>query len=308
MRRTGALLTVAAVLAAVLTASLGPAAGPAGALAREGMTVSEGETVEKAYPGIAGNDPITVTAGIHPTPADCEASPSCDYYPLEVIVPDGFDPEFDEFFLVIEVSWDPTDTDTDVFFYDDGQLAEAEGETGYTELSSSASSANPEVIKTRNATLGRYNIVAVNFAGASTEIRIKVTYNDQDFTTPTEKLAPKPTTTTTTTKATTTTSTSTTSTSAPPTTTTTSTLAIADVVADDDFDRDAFEKYRRAADEGDIIIGDDQLQQAAALFGEDPGDGSTSGLALLVWLAVFPVALLGAAVAVLLRRRATLDI
>lgn len=178
-RRALAALAAAAVTAAAVVVAV-PGAGPASAVSRGGIVVAEGQPAQANYPPIAGNmpssgvliffpddcgspdttPPITVGAGA--------GSGFCDSVPIDV-KPPNVDANT-AWVVEIEVSWDDPagGNDIDVTLFDDQQVKLREGSTGYTTFGEAATAENPEKIRTFLMTLGRYNLVVLNYVGPNT--------------------------------------------------------------------------------------------------------------------------------------------
>ena len=289
-----ALITVAVIAAATFVT------GPASALEGEGFTLPARGTFEGQYGPIPAPDPATPTANGGVTPSDCALLPSCVVVPIDIEVPDDLAPA-DDFYAIITMAFDANTgaEDLDTFLYDDGQKAEEEGGTqGPTQIASSASSDNPEVIKAYDPRYGRYNLVMVNFTGAALMVNLTAESVVSAFDKPFESLAPgpnggtvnrnnKPTTTTTR--------------PAPvASTTTTATVPEGVVIPDDDFEGGAF-----APEESEFDVGKfDELAAAAESFDPSSADGeSPSALAVVGWMVLLPAALVGIGFVVLKRTR-----
>lgn len=167
-------LTAAAVVVAV------PGAGPASAVSRGGIVVAEGQPAQANYPPIPGNMPSSGVLNFFPD--DCGSpdttppiavgtgagSGFCDNVPIDVKPPnvDANTP----WVVEIEVSWDDPAgaNDIDVVLFDDEQVRKREGSTGYTPFGEAATADNPEKIRTYLLTLGRYNLVVLNYVGPNT--------------------------------------------------------------------------------------------------------------------------------------------
>ena len=299
MTRTSARIVVA--ITAVLLGASVLVGGVASALEEEPFTLQARGTYEADYGPIAAPDPATPTANGGVAPEDCKIMPSCLLVPIDIEVPEDLAPA-DDFYAIITMAFDaPTGAeDLDTFLYDDGQKAEEEGgPQGPTQIASSASGDNPEVIKAFDPRYGRYNLVLVNFTGAGIMVHLKAESVVSAFDKPFESLAPapggggtvnrdnKPTTTTTR--------------PAPSAaTTTTVTVPAGVVIPDDDFEGGAF-----APDESEFDLG--AASDFAAAGGEvsnlNPDGESPSALTLIGWMVLLPAALVGGAFVLLKRSR-----
>ena len=297
MSRTTARALLA--ITAVLLAAGALVGGSASALEGEGFTLPARGTFEGDYGPIPAPDPATPTANGSVTPEDCALMPSCMVVPVDIEVPQDLAPA-DDFYAIITMAFDAPSgaEDLDTFLYDDGQKAEEEGGTaGPTEIASSASGDNPEVIKAYDPEYGRYNLVLVNFTGAGLMVHVKAESVVSAFDKPFESLAPgpnggtvnrnnKPTTTTTR--------------PAPAAaTTTTATVPAGVVIPDDDFEGGAF-----APEESEFDLGAaSDLSAGGELPSLNPDGDSPSALAVLGWMLLLPAVLIGVGFVVLKRTR-----
>ena len=256
------------------------------------------------------------------TPDECALVPSCTMVPLE-ITPLPERGEDEDWVVRLDVAWDAENIETpnnlagsqgssdlDVYMYHWGPLFDDEGEPemnddgtqaeGYIETGRSASGENPEIFKLFRPVETEYWLVVQNFLGVNEGFDLNFSFTDTSFggigdfgigSTSTGPATPAP------------------SdgdrlsfgdqparpfaapvTPAPPT-------PAATAYEDDDF---GFASSLRddllAADEGPV---------RGSLFAEDdlapPADVGTS--TLLLWLGLFPLLLVGAAIAFLVRRR-----
>lgn len=181
MNRRLRLLPVLALIAA-----LPFVASPAGAAGQDPVRVVEGQDVEREYGPIPGNWPAAPTLKwLPPSCGDGGAgSATCDNIPIEVVRPEIG--ELDDWFMVLEIAFEPADAgDLDIYLWDDAQNG------SYIEVSRSAGSGNPEVIKTFTPELGKYNLTVVNWAGPNTGYTLKAYLVVAEFTPPFEVLAPE---------------------------------------------------------------------------------------------------------------------
>lgn len=316
-RRATRASAIGAVMSIGIASWLTFVAPPAQAIERPGLVITQDQVVEAEFGPVAGNNP----AGEAHKPEDCRIQAYCDAIPLEVIVPDSLN-EDDEYFIQVLMSWDtgraPGDpvlspegytlNDMDMFIYTDPatpEEAEARGATPDTKgdpyVASGASGSTPEqafLFKPK----GKYWINVVNFVGANTGFKIKLTWVSEAFPSPFEALAPE--------FSPSTTRPSTTTTTVPsgavevdegPTPTfeaPTPSLTPVDIATDTDFDPDEF-------DTSDF---DDELAAPMPLdlttIATKPGP--PSGAALFFWLLALPLGLTAAGGVLLSRRRATL--
>ena len=271
-------------------------------LEQEGFTLPARETIVKEYPVIPAQEPVTVTVGGVVGPDECELLPSCALVTFEVERP--MLSEGDDFYMVLTISFEaetisdnniqPLKTnDLDVYLFDDGQTAEAEGSSGYTEIGSSASGDNPEIIRVYEPLLGTYNLVVQNFEGANTGWVLTAESIVGEFTSPFEALAPvigqgshnvtKPTT------------------PRPTTTTvaqTTSTVSIPEgvVLPDDDFEGGEFDP---TAGVDNQVAAEDMISALRA----GGIDDSPSALSVVLWMVFVPVLLIGSIFLLLAAKR-----
>lgn len=313
LRRLSRWSAIGALLCMLAASWLTFVAPTANALTQEGFVITDGEEYKRSYRPIAGNNP----AGEAHTPDVCATSAYCDVIPLEVVVPEGKDPE-EEYFIQVQMLWrtdrapgDPvlepdgyTLNDMDMYLYTDPADPEEAEARGHTPDSTSdpwvangASGTTPEralLFKPE----GKYQIVVVNYLGANSGYELTVTWFNESIPTPYEKLAeeftPSTTTTSTTIAATTTTA------PAGPTTTTTPPPTLQPVVIEDDDDFDSGEFDTDFEEELAAPAAVD-LERVAAASPEPP-----SGLALFFWLLAVPLGIVAIGGTVVLRRRATL--
>ena len=124
----------------------------------EGFTLSnQTPKVTKEYPPIPGSNPAA-TAG-DPTTAECDALPSDVNIPIEL----KFEKEFGHL-IQMKVFWEaPEADDIDIYLFDEaGEL-----------ITSSASSAMPELVQLGSPKNGTYFLCVRNFAGPNTGFRVE---------------------------------------------------------------------------------------------------------------------------------------
>lgn len=192
-RTAGALAVVTATAAAMLTFVM-PSAG---AMAQPRMTLTEGEVKEVTFPGIVGSNP----AGAGQDPTTCNSSTYCDTIPVTFVRPPGFD-DSQDYFVQIRLSWDTqkvpnplapsgeraANDDLDMFIYNDPIQEDAgPGKNGV--VSKSDTGTEPEFAYLV-APEGDYSVVVVNFVGVNTGYTIKLTWVSETITSPFESLAP----------------------------------------------------------------------------------------------------------------------
>lgn len=180
-------MTLRRFLAASLTvALLGAGAmvvvtGPASAATKPELTVTQANTPDKPATATYGPIPGSWTASrdaVTWTPSGCyttgPGTAVCDTTPINV-KPPAVD-AFTDWYVDIEVSWpDPTTTnDLDIELYDNQQVAQRSQTTGFSTMGSSATNANPEKIRAWLPTLGKYNLVVMNYLGTNISYTIKV--------------------------------------------------------------------------------------------------------------------------------------
>ena len=317
--RAAAVGTLATLAAASWLTWVAP---PVQALEREGLTIGQDEVVEAEYGPVVGNNPANAAH----TPAECRVQTYCDSIPLEVVVPPGI-PEDEEYFIQVLLEWEtrqaPPDpvlspegyalNDMDMFIYTDPATPEEAESRGHTPdtvgdpyVAAGASGGTPEqafMFKPE----GKYWINIVNFIGANTGFKLKLTWVSESFPSPFEKLAPE----------------FTPPTTAPPaprpsadddvdrtpvtfdTTptptfedTTPSSLPTADIADDDDFDAGEFD----TSDFEDELAAPAPVELDPIVSRPDP----PSNLALFFWLLAVPLGIIAIGGALVTRRRATL--
>jgi hypothetical protein len=181
-------LAAAIVIALVTAVSLFSASSFA--LEGEKMTFRVGvdESVKASFLPIPSNDPI----GLFHHPGDCAGSADCTEIPLEVILPDDFDPETGDFVVFVTLTWDlagsPDENavnDLDMYVYDLTTVDE-EGEPEPQIAAQSATGSMPEVAKMFSPLNKDYAILVSNFAGPNTGFNIELTFKDYSFEPPFE--------------------------------------------------------------------------------------------------------------------------
>ena len=190
-------------ISGALAATLGAAAAlltfvvpPAGALARPGIVLTQDEIKEVTFPAIAGNNPAN---DLH-TPEQCNISAYCDTIPLTIVRPPDFD-DTQDYFVQFQMSWatqkipsvlEPSGemavNDMDMFIYNDPIQPDA-GPDADGAISNGATGSEPEIAYL-SAPEGKYSIVVVNFAGVNRGYTIKLTWVSETITSPFESLAP----------------------------------------------------------------------------------------------------------------------
>lgn len=198
VRRLGAALAAAGI-AAALVPWIGST--PAGAATRATLTVSETTpVVAGTYGPIPGfwapsREAVSWTPGGCVTPdttpphGEGPAAAVCDTVPIMVVPPNV--PAETPWLIEIELSWpNPTGTnDLDMTLYDDQQVTKRANTTGYSPFGEANTQNNPERIRTYLPTLGKYNLVVLNYLGVNTSYTVKVTMKiGEAFTTPFESL------------------------------------------------------------------------------------------------------------------------
>lgn len=186
-------LAVALALAATALTLLAPSAS---ALAQQRITLSEGEIKEVSFGPIPGNNP----AGDLHTPEQCNTSAYCDTVPVTVVRPASFD-ETQDYFVQFQLSWDspmvpdalePSGeralNDLDMYIYNDPIVPTA-GEDQDGAISRGASGGEPEIAYL-SLPNGNYSVVIVNYVGANTGYTLKLTWVSESIGTPFESLAP----------------------------------------------------------------------------------------------------------------------
>jgi hypothetical protein len=204
-------------LATSITAAVGAAVAlvpgsPASAISHPGHVISIDHPISADYGPIAGSWPGGQDDLVVVEPYDCftPAAPSvpedptnphtpdgafaaaCDNIPLKIIPPNVKDE--DDWILELEVSFpDPSGeglADFDIYLYDNKQIKALDGEDGYTRVANGPGTTNPEPIKLFEPDLGDYNLVIVNFAGVNAGYTLTAKLSNTVFTAPFELLAP----------------------------------------------------------------------------------------------------------------------
>ena len=174
---------VTALLAGSLLMVVG--AVPAGANAGEKISIriENDETAKKTYPGMLVNEAASEFAG---DPETCEKAPFCTLVPMEVILPDSFNPDINEFVLKVVLSWDDQPlsaggqegqgNDLDMYIYHAEK--DAKGATVYKEDARAAGASEPERAKIFTPTRKDYLIVVYNFLGVNRGFQLDLSYVD----------------------------------------------------------------------------------------------------------------------------------
>lgn len=224
-----------ALLAVSVTAVATVTVVPAHATEQKSIRLPGKSVVEHDYPSIFAPEPATGTIGGVVGPDECRDLPSCALVPIDVDVPET--KPGDDFYITLEMSWADPECDLDTFLFDDKQTEDGEA---YTQVASSASGDNPELIKAFEPKLGRYNLVVQNFACASTGWHLKAESLVGEFDKPIEQLAPSGGTNNPGNRPTTTTIPGATTTTMPTATATTVTVPEGALIPDGDFQGEAF--------------------------------------------------------------------
>jgi hypothetical protein len=135
------------------------------------MVVPPNATVRRTFGAILGENPGTDQVQA-PRPTDCATLPVCDTIPLKIQSPPELTP-FDQFFVTIELSWDPDPTrggardDLDLFLF-----------TQYADRDPAARSVTagvPERIRYSEPTAPDYWLTVNNTSGPNTGYEVKIT-------------------------------------------------------------------------------------------------------------------------------------
>lgn len=179
MRR--ALTIAATVMVAAVVATTVPASAATGE--KISIRIEGDAKTQKRYPGMPINDASSEFTG---DPETCAAVPWCTVVPLEVLLPDTFDPEINEFVLAVRLSWN------DAGFSAGGQSAQGndldmyilreeedeDGEVTYVEVGRSAGASEPETAKLFTPAKKDYLIVVYNFLGINEGFDLALSYVD----------------------------------------------------------------------------------------------------------------------------------
>lgn len=168
-----AALAAAGVMATTLVSI---PAEPAAAARQKQMVVRFGEPAIAEFPPIPANypRPFTVDDGIL-DPAQCATPPTsnvCDTVPVKIIPP-SLGP-FDDWFVRATLSWAPQGglLELDLYFWDNLQILN-DGST-YTRISRSQTAGNPEKLEVIRPDLGDYNFTVSNWNGTNRGYKLKV--------------------------------------------------------------------------------------------------------------------------------------
>lgn len=177
MRRL--LTTGLAVLLAFLALGFAPARGLEGA--KLTIRAESGGKASGTFSPMPVADP---SSSFVDDPVRCASLPFCTAVPLDVILPEGFDPDINEFFLTVKLSWDDAPiadgaaqgNDLDMYIYAIGK--DEAGDPTYELAGEAASSSQPEVAKLFQPMNVRYVIVAYNFNGVNQGFKIDIDFVD----------------------------------------------------------------------------------------------------------------------------------
>lgn len=185
MKRIRTSMRLLAAAAATLACASFVTAVPAGANEGEKVSIriSGDDKVKKRYDGMPVND-----AGSNFTsdPETCAAAPFCTLVPLEVILPADFNPDVNEFVLTVKLLWNDSGVsaggqaaqgnDLDMYIYHEEK--DAKGKVTYREVGRSAGSKQPEVSKLFTPAQKDYLIIVYNFLGVNEGFDLDVSYRD----------------------------------------------------------------------------------------------------------------------------------
>jgi hypothetical protein len=163
--------------ASLVAASALVLSGPVRALEQEGITVGKGQTTSKEYGPIPATNPALAE-----DPESCKLDPWCAYIPLTIDYGPGFDPEGDDFTVVVEMSWDAVNleasysNDLDMYIYE--LPFDPEADPPQEPVGQGASAGNPEKANLFRPTAGTYAILVNNFLGPNSGFTISATYAD----------------------------------------------------------------------------------------------------------------------------------
>ena len=150
-------------------------------------------TWEATIPMGAAND----AAGVFHVPGDCALSPTCTEIPLKIVHPPTFDPDSQDFVVLVTLTWEvagqPDENpsgralnDLDMYIYDMNRVNE-EGEEDPEVAAQSATGGMPEVAKMFSPSDEvDYRILVSNFAGPNTGFKLELSYKDFSFDPPDE--------------------------------------------------------------------------------------------------------------------------
>lgn len=145
---------------------------------------------ESTIPMGAAND----AAGLFHEPDLCATAPSCTEIPLKIVLPPDFDPETGDFVINVTLSWNlagsPDENainDLDMYIYDMNKVNEETGEEEPGIAAQSATGSMPEVAKMFAPSDKKdYRILVSNFAGPNSGFTLELTYKDFSFVPPEE--------------------------------------------------------------------------------------------------------------------------
>ena len=155
---------------------------------RGSLAVAEGRPQTRDLPASTTTDPSRPSVQAAPTPPGCKTSSSCDHVLLQITPPSNVKAS-DEWFVTIELSWQPqvvngTDTvDQDLYLYDTTAVV------GVKPLVQSASSDNPERVRIFVPPKREYSLV-INTAGRPSPYKLSASMRVDRITAPSESRDP----------------------------------------------------------------------------------------------------------------------
>jgi hypothetical protein len=173
---------------AMVCAFVGFGFAPARGLSGDKLSIDAkpGSKVSGTYGPMPVND---ASSAFTDDPEKCETLPWCTTVPIDVNLPAGFDPDVNEFFLTVAVSWDDSSiagaaqgNDLDTYVY--SIETDADGNNTYTEVGKSAGSTMPEVSKLFEPLNTHYVLVVYNFLGVNKGFNVDINFIDASITDP----------------------------------------------------------------------------------------------------------------------------
>lgn len=177
----------AGLAALAVTALLTTAPVPAAGFETEAVTLSEGKRVVKSYPGMG---PGVSTENETAQPDLCENAPTCTVVPLNVVLPEDFDPDTNDFAIQVRLDWETSQlpnnqgqaNDLDLFVWDRPQGDDPIGRSVGTQV--------PEIVGLAQPQKGAYNIVVRNSLGNNVGFKLTFRWIDGRLVTPEESQEP----------------------------------------------------------------------------------------------------------------------
>lgn len=171
------------------------------ALTASADALEGGKITIRAEPGPpvkqkGGPLPVNESGSVFHGPKRCRTLPYCETFDLEVILPEGYDEDTDEFYIEISLAWDDRSVDgqaqgndLDMYIYDISGKEDDDPNDGVIqerEVANSATSAQPERARLFQPDNGAYAIVVYNWVGVNLEYELTLEYKSAAIVSPDE--------------------------------------------------------------------------------------------------------------------------